>query len=47
MFVIGWLTQYLALLIKCPRGLETTQDLSGWTDLADVVLTTIERKVRT
>ncbi|WP_431277628.1 hypothetical protein [Leifsonia poae] len=45
MFVLGWLTQYVALLIKCPIGLEYTQDLAGWTDLADEVLTAVEGKV--
>ncbi len=45
MFVLGWLTQYVALLIKCPLGLEHSQDLATWTDLADDVLTTVEGKV--
>ena len=43
-FVLGWFTQYVAILLKCPPGLESSVDLLEWVSLAEDVLVTLEMK---
>jgi hypothetical protein len=45
-FVQSWLTQFIALLVKCPPGLEDVAELPRWVGLGSQIIAEIERIVQ-